>query len=274
MFFIKNNNNGSKGFTLIELSIVLVIIGLIIGGILVGQELIHGAQVRASIAQIYKYNSAVTTFQMKYNALPGDFSAASTYLPSVGSTSNGDGNGLIGSVAGSAPGGGSSAAAITGSGEYSQFWSQLSSLSLVDGSYTGVAGGTAMALASNFPVTKASASAGVFVFGNANDNNNYYALGVSAYDGTTNATVNKFLSPEDARNIDAKMDDGVPSTGLVVARNSGGIDIEPSVSGNASLDSTHTTGCVVAATSGSSATYYNTAASTASVQCALRIRVN
>ena len=52
-----------EGFTLLELSIVLVIIGLIVGGVLVGQDMIKGAQIRATVAQLEKYNTAVNTFR-------------------------------------------------------------------------------------------------------------------------------------------------------------------------------------------------------------------
>src|SRR5580692_12405602 len=62
-------------FTLIEMSIVLVIIGLIVGGVLVGQDLIRAAGVRAQISQIEKYNTAVNTFYGKYGYLPGDIPA-------------------------------------------------------------------------------------------------------------------------------------------------------------------------------------------------------
>ena len=48
-----------SGFTLVELSIVLVIIGLIIGGVVVGRDLIDAATIRAQISQIEKYNTAV-----------------------------------------------------------------------------------------------------------------------------------------------------------------------------------------------------------------------
>src|SRR5665213_3668360 len=90
------------GFTLIELSIVLVIIGLIIGGILVGQDMIKAAEGRAQISQIEKYNQAVNTFKAKFGALPGDMavSTANQFGFTVGSNCTGtganrDGNGLI-----------------------------------------------------------------------------------------------------------------------------------------------------------------------------------
>jgi prepilin-type N-terminal cleavage/methylation domain-containing protein len=64
--------NRRDGFTLIELSIVLIVIGLIVGGILVGQNLINAAAIRAQVSQIEKYNTAANTFREKYGYLPGD----------------------------------------------------------------------------------------------------------------------------------------------------------------------------------------------------------
>jgi prepilin-type N-terminal cleavage/methylation domain-containing protein len=61
-----------RGFTLIELSIVLVVIGLLVGGVLVGQELIK--------AQIEKLNTAANTFRDKYNCIPGDCANATNFF--------------------------------------------------------------------------------------------------------------------------------------------------------------------------------------------------
>jgi prepilin-type N-terminal cleavage/methylation domain-containing protein len=69
------DNKCRAGFTLIELSIVLVIIGLVVGGVLVGRDLICAAELRAQISQIEKYNTAVNTFYGKYGGLPGPLAA-------------------------------------------------------------------------------------------------------------------------------------------------------------------------------------------------------
>lgn len=66
------NQTNKNGFTLIELSITLVVIGLIISGVLVGRDLINSAEIRAQIKQIEEFNVAINTFKMKYGFLPGD----------------------------------------------------------------------------------------------------------------------------------------------------------------------------------------------------------
>ncbi len=78
---------------------MLVIIGLIVGGVLVGQDLIKAAQARATITQIEKYHTAVNTFRGKYGELPGDISAAGAsqfgFAPRGPDAGQGDGNGVI-----------------------------------------------------------------------------------------------------------------------------------------------------------------------------------
>ncbi len=68
--------NFQRGFSLVEIAIVLVIIGLLIGGILRGQELIASARVRNVLDQVRAVQVAYYGFQDRYNALPGDLTVA------------------------------------------------------------------------------------------------------------------------------------------------------------------------------------------------------
>ncbi len=112
----------SKGFTLIEIAIVLVIIGLLLGGVLKGQELITGARVRNLISQQDGIKAAFFGFQDRYRALPGDYAAASTNINGV--TITGDGNGRIE---------GPNAA---GTYETLLAWNHLTAAGFLNGSYT------------------------------------------------------------------------------------------------------------------------------------------
>jgi prepilin-type N-terminal cleavage/methylation domain-containing protein len=84
-----------SGFTLVEIAIVLVIVGLLLGGILKGQELVQNAKVRNIADQQNSIKAAYYAFQDRYRALPGDYAAAGTNIPNVAAATNGDGNAQI-----------------------------------------------------------------------------------------------------------------------------------------------------------------------------------
>jgi len=95
MHKIKQNS----GFTLVELSIVIVIIGLIVAGVVGGQALVRQAQLRSVVVDVNNYKIAINTFKLEYNQLPGDFDNAFAYwntqCASNAERCNGDGNKII-----------------------------------------------------------------------------------------------------------------------------------------------------------------------------------
>lgn len=90
--------SSKKGFTLVELAIVMTIIGLLIGGILKGQELLENARINAFVSQMKAYDAAIVTFQDTYGALPGDIGNPGNLLPNCLSGTcmiGGNGNGTF-----------------------------------------------------------------------------------------------------------------------------------------------------------------------------------
>ena len=80
-----------RGFTLVEIAIVLVIIGLLLGGVLKGQALIDSAKVKSIIQQATALQAAVNSYQDRFRALPGDDILATTHVPGAAGNGNGDG---------------------------------------------------------------------------------------------------------------------------------------------------------------------------------------
>jgi len=272
----RGNILGIQGFTLIELSVVLVIIGLIAGSILVGQDLIRAASIRAQITQIEKYNHAVNTFRGKYNALPGDLNAQVAtqfgFSPRGGLQGQGDGNGYIEGADGLYPWAGKQL-----SGESVMLWVDLTTanglkLNLIDGSFntasstvvpTQVMGTIIPAM---LPAAKIGRGSYVYSWnGGITNGVNYWGVcpittlsgGSNDPDGTPGFTV------YEAYQIDKKTDDGLPQSGNVIAT----YDVQvgpPWASGNKPTPGAYdptTLGAVVAgdgvATSPSSITCYD-----------------
>lgn len=212
---------GQKGFTLIELSIVLVIIGLIVGGVLVGQDLIKAAEIRATVGQYEKTNASINTFRTKYNGLPGDLNnttATAFGLFDTGMNGNnglGDGDSLI-------EGNG---ADLSIDGESLVFWRHLSDAQLVEGNFgSQLASAGAVAADTNSSTTAGYIPAGKigrgnYFFANSFQGLNYYLLmGTTGVTTAGVATYSAALTPIETFNIDTKIDDGSPNTGIATAR--------------------------------------------------------
>jgi len=84
-----------KGFTLVEIAIVLVIIGLLLGGILKGQEMITQAKIKNIISDFSGISAAFHGYQDRYRALPGDDAGAAARWAAAPAATAGDGNGVV-----------------------------------------------------------------------------------------------------------------------------------------------------------------------------------
>jgi len=81
-----------RGFTILEIAMVLVVVGVLIGGVMMGQELILSARARSLINQQEELRVAFFSFQDRYQFPPGDYNEA---IANIGATRNGDGDGRI-----------------------------------------------------------------------------------------------------------------------------------------------------------------------------------
>lgn len=177
-----------RGFTLIEIALVLVIIGLVLGGLLQGQSLIENARVRAMANQIHGVNAAWYAFVDRYRALPGDIATASTQLDT--NLANGNGNGRVDSPA-----------------EVALVWQHLATGGFISGTFDGVEQ-TAGAIADTVCATATCPTnpyGGFFKLSN----------GIGGA-GALHLMTGGNISPEVLMQLDLKLDDGNPATGAFI----------------------------------------------------------
>ena len=197
-----------EAFTLVELSIVLVILGLLVGGVLTGQSLIRAAELRSVSTDLTRYEAAMNTFRDKYFGLPGDMTNATAFwgtatdcadylVPRPTGTCNGNGDGLWISTI-----------------EMALVWQQLNKAGLVEGGYNGA---YASPLIPGTHTPAAKISSGTYV-ATTNGGTYYGVPGLTKrvlfmYSGA----VAPLLTASETWNIDTKMDDGLASRGKFTA---------------------------------------------------------
>jgi prepilin-type N-terminal cleavage/methylation domain-containing protein len=238
----KNSNKAKKAFTLIELSIVLIIIGLLVAGVVGGAGLIKSSQLRSVITEVGGYNVAVNAFQTQFSQLPGDLKSPLTKTI----RNDADSADLVVGVGGDEDGKiyfvdqhSSSAEAII---EGQNAWWQLMSSNIVDEelvptvetgtfnlSYTAVDATDALVGGTHIPASRTEGVSWIFDYA-ATTTGGDEANVLIATNGVAittvsnpaaippvsgNAQVQNAFTPSDALSIDAKIDDGKPLLGDV-----------------------------------------------------------
>lgn len=179
-----------SGFTLVEIAIVLVIIGLLIGGVLKGREMITNAKIKRIENDFAGVSAAIFAYQDRYGVLPGDDPAAATRFAGTWRNSdNGNGNGNI-------SGGWSS---INNSSESRKIWKHLRGSGLIAG-----------------PVdnTNASYQQPSNAFGGLT------GIDLNIFNLSGHNIVFGEIPGDIAQILEARGDDGVPSAGSIQSHNS------------------------------------------------------
>ena len=218
LFNYLSSQSKQAAFTLIELSIVLVIIGLIVGGVLVGQDLIRAAELRAIISDVDQFKTAANTFRLKYNCLPGDCPNATDFFGT-------DSNCTTGGGAGTCNGNNNKQIRLQDEGFRS--WEHLALAGLIEGDFTGEPGPDSSydhVVSTNVPGSSIKGAGYWFAWRIDNSSwakfynkfhGNHIVLGTESgglgyfYDGA--------ISGIDAFSIDSKVDDGMGGTGSVMS---------------------------------------------------------
>jgi prepilin-type N-terminal cleavage/methylation domain-containing protein len=192
-----------NGFSLTEMSVVIVIIAMIVAGVMKGSNLIESAKLRSIIAESAEYKIALNSFVAKYVQYPGDFNGAVAFWGAA-KNADGDNDGKIEFVN----------TLATPVYEGYRSWQQMAYAKMLKSPYLGTQ--TTSAAAVEIDVPKSKSGGGYFleygVFGMSNANSLILGMPTAS---TTTILTNGVFTASQAEDIDAKIDDGNPSGGAV-----------------------------------------------------------
>jgi prepilin-type N-terminal cleavage/methylation domain-containing protein len=232
----KDTNFYKKGFTLIELAIVIIVMGFLIAGIVGGQSLIESTKRQGIITDIEKYKTALLAFKLEYDALPGDFQEATEYWGEIDDSSGTNCSTVSGDDTQTCDGNGDGKIEYVKGGAYLRHeswraWQHLSNAGIIKGSYTGISGTecTDVSMCTlpgiNAPESTFDGASWHLFYVNSsggwagkNKSRNILALGnpnrtTDLYKGRW---IGKALTAKTMKYIDEKIDDGRPFRGELV----------------------------------------------------------
>ena len=215
-------NKNIRGFSIVEIAIVLILMGVLIGGWFKGKQMISNARITSTISQVNAYESALKTFKNTYNAIPGDMEHPDDRLPDCTDCRAGMitpvGDGIVGYTDGA------SMAQIDTKSEPVRFWLQLYKAGLISDVNDAALHGEDVRWGRTHP--KAKIGGGFHAKNGDGKADTIWADGArpkglllilqNAVDQDLDQTY-QVMSPHEAAKIDRKMDDGKSKTGQVQA---------------------------------------------------------
>lgn len=218
-----------KGFSLVELSIVLVILGLLTGGILSGQALIQAAALNSVVTESQNYISAIDKFRLKYFARPGDFKDATRFWTAAHTSANTCRD--MDKSGGTATCNGDGDGTIDANNEMYLFWHHLANAGLIKGNYEGRSdpdigvNSWAHTPGKNCPASRFSSGTGYGIRWQGTQTSNSWFHGEYGHlfmfgkgVNTANLPRGAALEPVEIWKLDTKFDDGKPAYGQLVTR--------------------------------------------------------
>ena len=205
-----------KAFSLVELSIVLIIVGLLVAGVTGGSKLIQNANVQSLMRDMNQISTAYKTFRLSYDAFPGDFDAATDFWSG---TINGDGDGKIEHLV--------TLAASANGTETSNAFEHMSKAEIFPGSFINDVS-TTVADNNYAYASKLNSNAIILYYKDSGDvTHTGFIASMQTSNllllGSNKNSVGAFISGRNAFTIDKKLDDGLATSGIVAYRDETGV---------------------------------------------------